>query len=92
MDHSNSLTFFLHLDLETLLEPARLALVPPRHVHDAFAVLLADVVQVPATPEIDSFNHSDVTLDHITRHRNLTAANSREREDERTEAPTNDGR
>ena len=46
--HSISLTFFLHLDLETLFEPARLALVPPRHVHDALAVLLADVVQVPA--------------------------------------------
>ena len=79
--HSNSLTFFLHLDLETLLEPARLTLVPPRHVHDALAVLLADVVQVPAGGReaemkigrstlpsfVRSFNHSDVTLDQITR-------------------------
>ena len=47
--HSVSLTFFLHLDLEALFEPARLALVPPRHVHDALAALLAHVVQVPAS-------------------------------------------
>ena len=48
---SMSLTFFLHLDLEALFEPARLALVPPRHVHDALAALLAHVVQVPALNE-----------------------------------------
>ena len=44
---SLSLTLFLHVDSETLFEPARLALVPPGHVHDAVAALLAHVVQVP---------------------------------------------
>ena len=64
LPNHTSLTFFLHLDLETLLEPARLALVPPRHVDDALAALLADVVEVPAIKmKIGrSFNHSDVTL------------------------------
>ena len=50
-----SLTFFLHLDLEALFEPARLALVPPRHVHDALAALLAHVVQVPEMRSVPSF-------------------------------------
>ena len=78
--HSMSLTFFLHLDLEALFEPARLALVPPRHVHDALAALLAHVVQVPATKR-DPFNHSDLALHQVKRRRNLTATNPRERGD-----------
>ena len=41
------LTFFLHVDVETLLEPAGLALVPAGDVDDALSVLLADVVEVP---------------------------------------------
>ena len=43
----NRLTFLLHVDLEALLEPARLALVAAGDVHHAVPVLLAHVVQVP---------------------------------------------
>ena len=41
------LTFLLHVDIQTLLEPAGLALVPPGHVHDTSPILLAHVVKIP---------------------------------------------
>ena len=44
-----SLTFLLHVDSQALLEPARLTLVSPCHVHDTIATLLAHVVKVPET-------------------------------------------
>ena len=47
------LTFFLHVDLEALFEPAWLTLVSPGHIHNAVATLLADIVQVPARWEIE---------------------------------------
>lgn len=42
-------SFLLHVDRQTLLEPARLALVPPRHVHDTSPILLAHVVKVTSS-------------------------------------------
>jgi len=38
------LTIFSHVDLNALFESARLALVPPRHVHCASPRFLADVL------------------------------------------------
>ena len=47
-------TFFLHVDCEALVEPAGLALVPPDDVHHAPAVVLAQVVQRPASGSLVS--------------------------------------
>ena len=47
------LTIFVHIHVETLPEPARLALVPARHVDDACAVVLAHVVNVPADGSLE---------------------------------------
>lgn len=42
------LTVLLHVDPQTLVEAASLALVPAGHVHHAASVLLTHVVKVPA--------------------------------------------
>ncbi|GBO30495.1 hypothetical protein AVEN_101583-1 [Araneus ventricosus] len=42
-----------YTDREALLEPARLALVPPGDVHDAPALLLAGVLQVAADAALE---------------------------------------
>ena len=43
----NGTTFFLHVDLEAFLEPARLALVPAGDIHDAVSAFFANIIQVP---------------------------------------------
>jgi len=44
----NKHTVSFHVDLKALGEAAGLALIAPRHIHDATSVLLAHVIQVPA--------------------------------------------
>ena len=46
-------TLFLHVDSEALVEPAGLALVPPDHVHNTPAIVLAEIVQSPERGETD---------------------------------------
>jgi hypothetical protein len=53
-------TFFLHVDLQTFLEPAGLALVSACHVHCAGPVLLANVVQVP-----EKYNNSQICMQRL---------------------------
>ena len=39
-------TVALHVDLDAAPESARLALIPPAHVHHALVRLFADVIQI----------------------------------------------
>ena len=41
-------TISFHVDLQALGEPTRLALIPPRNIHDTATVLLANVIEVSA--------------------------------------------
>lgn len=49
-----NITVPFHVDLQTLFEPASLALVPSSHVHDTVIVLFAYVLQIPVKPNPDN--------------------------------------
>lgn len=51
--------------MQTLLEPARLALVSPGDVHDTVVLLFADVVEVPSDASLEESAASVAALNPV---------------------------